>query len=84
MHPALLRSLGSIPAGRTVLLRRVRAGQELASRLAAMGLLPGVRVKVRRNDRHGPVIIEINGGRVILGRGMADKVSVEDGAETGA
>ncbi len=81
MNPALWMPLSLVPSGRSVLLRRVRAGQGLSSRLAAMGLLPGVRVQVCHNDRNGPVIIGINGSRVMLGRGMTDKVTVEDNGE---
>jgi ferrous iron transport protein A len=81
MNPALWMPLSLVPAGRSVLLRRVQAGRGLISRLAAMGLLPGVRVQVCHNDRNGPIILGLNGSRLMLGRGMADKMSVEDGGE---
>ena len=82
MNPALWMPLSLAPSGRSVLLRRVRAGHDgLTSRLAALGLLPGVRVLVCHNDRNGPVILGLNGSRLMLGRGMADKMSVEDGGE---
>ncbi len=83
MNPALWMPLGMVPTGRSVLLRRVQTGHGLSSRLAAMGLLPGMRVQVCHNDRNGPVILGINGSRVMLGRGTANKLSVEDTSETG-
>ena len=70
--------LSLAPAGRSVRFRRVQAGHGLNSRLAAMGLLPGVQFQICHNDRRGPVIIGVNGNRLVLGRGMAEKVAVED------
>ena len=79
MNPALWMPLSLVPAGHSVVLRRVRAGDGLNSRLAAMGFLPGARGRVCQNNRNGPVILMINGSRIMLGRGMAEKLSVEDG-----
>ncbi|MBN1676178.1 MAG: ferrous iron transport protein A [Kiritimatiellae bacterium] len=78
MNPALLMPLGAVPAGRSVVLRRVQGGRGLTSHLAAMRLLPGVRAQVCRNDRTGPVLLGVNGSRMMLGRGMAEKVWVQE------
>ncbi len=77
-NPALWTPLSLVQAGITVVLCRVQAGHGLTSRLAAMGFLSGMRVQVCHNDRNGPVILGINGNRMILGRGMADKILVDD------
>lgn len=77
MHPSLHIPLSAVPTGRVVVLRRVREGHDLASRLAAMGFVPGVTIDVHQNDRRGPVIVGLKGGRVMLGRCMADKMAVE-------
>ncbi len=77
-HPGLCMPLGLVSAGRSVVLRRIRAGSGLVARLAAMGLIPGVTVHVHRNDCGGPVVLGLQGGRLVLGRGMADKVSVQE------
>jgi Fe2+ transport system protein FeoA len=42
-----------------------------------MGFVPGVTVDVLRNDGGGPVVVVLKGVRVMLGRGMANKMSVE-------
>jgi len=80
MNPALWMPLSLVPAGRTVRLRRIKAGGGLQSRLAAMGLLPGVQVQVCYNDHDGAIVLGLDGCRLMLGRGMAEKVSVEEGA----
>jgi ferrous iron transport protein A len=75
--------LSVVAAGRSVVLRRVNAGRGLTSRLAAMGFFPGLEVHVHRNDRNGPVVLGVAGSRVMLGRGMAEKIYVEDGRTNG-
>jgi Fe2+ transport system protein FeoA len=54
----------------------VEAGGDLQSRLAAMGLVPGVEIEVIQNFMQGPFLIEVKGSRIILGRGMAQKIRV--------
>lgn len=65
-----------IKAGRRVLLIAVDAGQGLQGRLAAMGLVPGVEIEVLRNSAHGPFLIKVKDSRIMLGRGMAQKIVV--------
>jgi ferrous iron transport protein A len=76
--PAFCVPLSTVQAGRSVVLRRVSAGWGMTARLAAMGLVPGTALRVHRNDRCGPVVVEIHGSRVVLGRGMARSVAVEE------
>ena len=65
-----------VQAGRRVRLVTVEAGHGLQNRLVAMGLVPGVEIEVLQNSMHGPVIIAVKGGRIIIGRGMAQKIMV--------
>jgi Fe2+ transport system protein FeoA len=41
-----------------------------------MGLLANVFVEVLRNDFHGQLIVRVKSTKVVLGRGMAQKVLV--------
>ena len=68
--------LSTVAAGRRVRLAKVDAGQNLKSRLAAMGLVPGVEMTVVRNGHPGPFVISVKGSKVMLGRGMAQKIMV--------
>ncbi|NQT52389.1 ferrous iron transport protein A [bacterium] len=70
-------ALSSIPGGACVRLVGIDAGQGLAGRLAALGLLPGVQLLVITNPGTGPAIVEVKGTRLALGRGMAHKMLVE-------
>ena len=68
--------LAIVQAGRRVRLVAVNAGHGLQGRLAAMGLVPGVEIEVLRNSMHGPFLVEVRGSRIMLGRGMAQKIIV--------
>jgi len=68
--------LSAIKSGQTVKLNGVEAGRGLNSRLAAMGLLPNVEIIVISNGHPGPFVVSVKGSRIMLGRGMADKIMV--------
>jgi Fe2+ transport system protein FeoA len=55
----------------------VRAGRGLQRRLADMGLLPGVHIKMVNSQIPGPVIIDLRGSRLVLGHGVSQKILVE-------
>lgn len=72
----IMKPLSEVPAGQTVRLVRVNAGSGLKSRLAAMGLLANVSIHVMRNDFAGQLIVRVKNTKVVLGRGMSQKVVV--------
>ena len=65
-----------IDNGKRVRFLKVNAGRGLQTRLASMGLYPGVEMEVISNNPHGPFIVDVNGSRLILGKGMAHKIIV--------
>ena len=71
-----IRPLSMVRAGETVKIVRIEAGRGLNSRLAAMGLVPNVQIKVVRNNHPGPFVINIKDSKIMLGRGMAHKIMV--------
>ena len=62
--------------GEVVQVVNIRAGGGLTRRLADMGLLPGVNIKVISSQMPGPVIIDLRGTRLALGYGVAQKILV--------
>ncbi|MBN1102236.1 MAG: ferrous iron transport protein A [Deltaproteobacteria bacterium] len=68
--------LAMVGAGRRVRLLAVDAGCGLQGRLASMGLVPGVEIEVLRNSMRGPFLIAVKGSRIMMGRGMAQKIMV--------
>ncbi|HDS16008.1 MAG TPA: ferrous iron transport protein A [Proteobacteria bacterium] len=68
--------LPAASCGKSLRLLHIDAGQGVRSRLAAMGMVPGVEVKVLVNEGRGPLIVTLDGNRIMLGRGMAEKIMV--------
>ena len=55
-----------------------RGGRGMQSRLTQMGFLPGNRVRIiRAAPFHGPLLIQVEGREIVLGRGVASHILVE-------
>ncbi len=60
-------------------VERITGGWGIRQRFCQMGLQRGVRIRVKRSAiMNGPIIVEIQGVDVALGRGMARKVIVHE------
>jgi ferrous iron transport protein A len=73
--------LVDLPQGERAVIRVIRGGRVFGLRAASMGFTEGTEVRMVRNQSHGPVIVEVRGSQVALGRGEASKIWVE-GADT--
>jgi len=67
--------LSDAKQGTTITIRKVVAGSALLTRLAELGIYEGGKVHVVKND-HGPIVLEVLGGRMAIGRGQAKKIEV--------
>ncbi len=67
--------------GQTVLFVAVaEGGYGLTHRLAEMGVTPGMRMVVL-NQGPGPFIVSVRGTRLVLGRGMVERILVRLGGK---
>ncbi|MHC4293114.1 MAG: FeoA family protein [Planctomycetota bacterium] len=71
-----LKLLSAVQDGQKVILVQIDAGRGLKSRLASMGLLPNTEITIISNKHPGPFMISVKKTKMILGRGMADKIMV--------
>jgi len=55
----------------------VDAGRTLKNHLTSLGLLPGQKFKVIKNDFQSAFILKVKESRVALGKGMATKIIVK-------
>lgn len=63
--------------GEHLVLVEIRAGDRLRSRLAALGLHPGMALRVVQSQPGGPLILAIHDdSRLAIGQGMAQKMMV--------
>jgi ferrous iron transport protein A len=64
-------------------VKDVLAGRCLKRRLAEMGFTPSSSIKLVGKKRGGALLVNVNGVRYALGRGMAMKIIVEPGPAEG-
>lgn len=62
--------------GSTVRVVRLHGGRGFRENLERLGVLPGVSLHVAGKGFSGPVIIVCRGGRIAIGRGMAERIEV--------
>lgn len=66
------------PKNKTVMIVDYEGGKGVGFKLRQLGLCPGRKVKILRYaPLGGPVMIDIDGRSVALGRGIASRVEVE-------
>ena len=65
-------------SGKLLTVIGINAGRGLQRRLTDMGLTPGVQIRVMNGQYAGPVLIDLRGSRLGLGRGVAQKILVKE------
>ena len=68
--------LSRVSAGNRVRVVGMCAGRGQQRRLAALGVVPGVEIEVVSKALHGPCVLAVKGGRLVIGRVMAHKIMV--------
>ncbi len=72
-------NLLGITNGTWVIMTGVEGGIGMERRLAQLGFLPGNKVRIiRAAPFRGPLLIEVEGREIVLGRGVASRVLVEE------
>ena len=71
------RLLSTVGAGESVRVVRIEAGRELNNRLASMGLVASAPLRVVSNGHPGPFVLIVKEAKVVLGRGVAQKILVQ-------
>ena len=71
------KTLTEIPIGKEFKILRVNAGHHAKTRLACLGIIPGVKIiKKKAAPFRGPIEIIVKGTSLVLGRGLASKIIV--------
>jgi ferrous iron transport protein A len=67
-----------LPEGAQATIVEIDGGRGLCKRLAEMGFNVGDKVRMIKNHRPGPVMVEVKDSRIALGRGVTMKIIVEE------
>ena len=71
-------NLLKVKNGKWVKVVGVAGGIGMERRLAQLGFLPGNKLRIIRSAPfHGPLLLDVEGREIVLGRGVAVKVMVE-------
>lgn len=55
-------------------ISNINGGQGLIRRLRDLGLITGEEILMVKNENNGPIIINVKGSMIALGRGIAQKI----------
>lgn len=72
--------LSALKPGEQGVVAKILCGRNLLCRITSLGFTPGAKVTMVQNYGHGPLIVQVRGARVALGRGEAGKLYVRRGA----
>jgi ferrous iron transport protein A len=73
-------SLDRLPSCTRAVVVELPRGRGVAQRLLTLGISPGAEIVNLQNRGRGPLIVQVHGVRLALGRGQAARVMVEPGA----
>jgi len=68
--------LPEAPSDVPLKVKSIHGGEKMTARLATLRLIPGETVKLIQNNHWGPLLVEVKGAKVALGRGMANCIIV--------
>ncbi len=75
---SLIKCLTDCEKGENVIILNVATGIRQKKRLANLGVIPGVRIKKKRDAPfRGPLEIIVKGSSLVIGRDIASKITVQ-------
>ncbi len=73
-----LITLAQVVSGKKYRIIRIDGGCKINSKLCAMGLMPNEIFSVYTASRGGPVCVAVKGTRFAIGRGMTNRIVIEE------
>ncbi|MGC8972014.1 MAG: FeoA family protein [bacterium] len=74
----MIRPLSTLKVGEKGKIVKLVGGIGMVKRLSDLGFVPEQEVEVVRSAPRGPIAIRVKGTVYALGRGVADKIYVDD------
>lgn len=73
--------LAMLPENEEATIVELRGGRGLVRRLSELGFTRGTKVKMLKSGLPGPVLVDIKGSRIALGRGVVMRITVDTEVE---
>ncbi len=71
-------TLDQLQRGDRIRVLEIQGGWGVRQRLGRMGIHPGDVLVVKQSGiMNGPILVQVHGSEVAIGRGMASKIAVE-------
>ena len=70
-------SLSDLESGKIAIVESISGGKHLRQRLVNLGMIPGSEVRIIRANRMGPMVLNVQGSQIMIGRGMARQIYVK-------
>lgn len=74
----MLKPLGFLADGEEAVIKEIAGGIGIREKLRGMGMGKGRILRMVQNNACGPVIVALGEARLVLGRGMTQRVLVEE------
>jgi len=69
--------LNFVGTGKFAKIKSVQGGEGMCKKIMEMGMSTGAIIKIMKNDS-GPLIVKVGETRLVLGRGMAQKIMANE------
>lgn len=76
MSDESLQALSDISTGTQVTVVRLDGGEGFRDKVISLGVLPGKVLRVQSYSRRGPLVVQLEGSRVAIGRELAGRILV--------
>lgn len=73
----VLMPLVKMKTGESAILKEINWGEKMKQKLQSMGLIPGTLVSIISAGNKGPIVIDVRGSRLALGRGIVSQIEVD-------
>jgi Fe2+ transport system protein FeoA len=71
-------TLSQAKKGKQYMISEIKGGRSINSHLHAIGIIPDEIIAVINKSAGGPMTISVKGIRIALGRGMAQKILINE------
>jgi Fe2+ transport system protein FeoA len=69
--------LHSAKEGSFAIVKEMRLEKSLLTKLFSLGITPGAKIQVLKNDSIHPLILIVNGCRLVMERKIASQIEIE-------